>query len=142
MSLGDCVGAESPRPIRLRLSRAKGFDLQAASRAANGLLAVKVARPGRFGNPFTMNGCRDAGFVGDDRTIAARCAEAFRVWIDTPHWRTNWDGDESEHARSSMLAGMPALRGKNLACFCALAAPCHADVLLELANRPICEATP
>lgn len=26
------------------------------------------------------------------------------------------------------------LRGKNLACWCALDAPCHADVLLELAN--------
>jgi len=27
------------------------------------------------------------------------------------------------------------LRGKNLACWCALDQPCHADVLLELANR-------
>lgn len=26
------------------------------------------------------------------------------------------------------------LRGKSLACFCALDQPCHADVLLELAN--------
>lgn len=26
------------------------------------------------------------------------------------------------------------LRGKNLACWCALGAPCHADVLLEIAN--------
>lgn len=26
------------------------------------------------------------------------------------------------------------LRGKNLACWCALNQPCHADVLLELAN--------
>lgn len=26
------------------------------------------------------------------------------------------------------------LRGKNLACWCALEQPCHADVLLELAN--------
>jgi hypothetical protein len=26
------------------------------------------------------------------------------------------------------------LKGKNLACWCALEAPCHADVLLELAN--------
>lgn len=33
------------------------------------------------------------------------------------------------------------LRGKNLACWCRLDDPCHADVLLELANRPIrCEA--
>jgi len=26
------------------------------------------------------------------------------------------------------------LRGKNLACWCALDQPCHADVLLEMAN--------
>jgi hypothetical protein len=28
------------------------------------------------------------------------------------------------------------IRGKNLACWCALDQPCHADVLLELANAP------
>lgn len=34
------------------------------------------------------------------------------------------------------------LRGKNLACWCKPGEPCHADVLLEIANRPIkCEAT-
>jgi hypothetical protein len=27
------------------------------------------------------------------------------------------------------------LRGKNLACWCPLDQPCHADVLLELANK-------
>jgi len=29
------------------------------------------------------------------------------------------------------------LRGKNLACWCPLDSPCHADVLLELANREV-----
>lgn len=33
------------------------------------------------------------------------------------------------------------LRGKNLACWCAIGAACHADVLLEIANTPLrCEA--
>ena len=27
------------------------------------------------------------------------------------------------------------LRGKNLACWCSLSEPCHADVLLEIVNR-------
>lgn len=27
------------------------------------------------------------------------------------------------------------LRGKNLACWCPLDRPCHADILLELANQ-------
>lgn len=32
------------RPVRLRLSRAKGFDLQSLSQATNGLPAVNAAR--------------------------------------------------------------------------------------------------
>jgi hypothetical protein len=31
------------------------------------------------------------------------------------------------------------LRGKNLACWCPPDEPCHADVLLELANAPIAD---
>lgn len=42
----------SRRPVRLQLSRAKGFNLQAQSRGLNGLPARSVARPGPFGNPF------------------------------------------------------------------------------------------
>ncbi len=96
---------------------------------------VSVARPGKWGNPFKVSECREAGFRGSDAEIAARCVEAFRVWIDTPYWRTNWQGEESEKARAAILASLPELRGKDLACWCALDAPCHADVLLELANR-------
>src|SRR3546814_12591131 len=32
-------------------------------------------------------------------------------------------------------AVLPQLRGRRLACWCALDQPCHADVLIELANR-------
>lgn len=42
------------RPVRLQLSRKKGFRLQEASRALNGLEAVNVARPSRWGNPFKV----------------------------------------------------------------------------------------
>ena len=37
--------------------------------------------------------------------------------------------------RAELLRRLPELRGKDLACFCALDKPCHADVLLELANK-------
>lgn len=127
-------------PARLRLSRAKGFSLQERSRAINGLSAVNVSRPTMWGNPFTTRGARDAGYRGSDDEIAARVVSAFRVWIDSPHWRENWDGAESETARQAILSHLRAIRGKNLACWCAPDAPCHADVLLEIANRPICEA--
>lgn len=29
------------------------------------------------------------------------------------------------------------LKGKNLACWCPLDQPCHADILLEIANAPV-----
>jgi len=37
--------------------------------------------------------------------------------------------------RSALLHRLPELRGKDLACWCRPGEPCHADVLLELANR-------
>lgn len=112
--------------------------------------AVIVARPTRWGNPFTMKDCREAGYSGTDAAIALRCVEAFRVWLG-PHWRNNWTGPESEAARNSILSHIDDLRGRDLACWCKLCvrhqdglplgetcadcAPCHADVLLKLANR-------
>lgn len=43
----------------------------------------------------------------------------------------------SPHRRADILAALPRLRGKDLACTCPLGWPgCHADVLLELANAP------
>jgi hypothetical protein len=41
-------------PTRIRLSRAKGFNLQTHSRCVNGLDAVNVAKPSIFGNPFVV----------------------------------------------------------------------------------------
>lgn len=112
-------------PERIRLSRAKGWRMPPN--------AVKVDRSTGFGNPFTPDGCREAGYRGTDAEISARCVEAFRVWLG-PHWRDNWDGPESEVARARLLARIPELRGKNLACWCKPGEPCHADVLLDLAN--------
>ena len=43
------------KPVRLQLSRAAGFNLQAFSHETNGLPAVNVARPGFWGNPFVVN---------------------------------------------------------------------------------------
>ena len=133
------------KPCRVQLRRAKGWRMPENT--------VSVARPGKFGNPFTLAECRDAGFIGTDEQLLRRCVEAFRVWIDTPYWRNNWDGLESERARSAILEALPGLRGKNLGCWCRLCekhqdgkplgedcpdcAPCHSDPLGEVANRPI-----
>jgi len=110
---------------RIQLSRRCGWRMPANT--------VSAARPGKLGNPFTAAGAREAGYGGTDREIAQRCVEAFRVWLG-PHWRNNWDGEESEARRRAVLDALPGLRGKNIACWCAPDNPCHADVLIELAN--------
>jgi hypothetical protein len=130
--------------VRLQLSRVKGFDLQAHSLATNGLPAVNVARPGRFGNPFSVQQAAD---IHDCRSESAHhyAVGWFEEWITTPltaeaHQPMHeWDGYQKQHAR--ITAGLAELRGKNLACFCKPGLACHADVLLRLAN-PVCEALP
>lgn len=42
-----------------------------------------------------------------------------------------------DRLREHLLANLSELRGKNLACWCRLDQPCHADVLLEKANTDI-----
>ena len=92
-----------PEPVRLRLSRAKGFNLQALSQATNGLPAVNVARPSKWGNPF------DHSNSGEVHPAMRFACEVMPLRDATP------------------------LRGYNLACWCALTAQCHADILLDAA---------
>lgn len=66
---------------------------------------VYVGRPSRFGNPAIA--------TSDKERIHA--VAWFRAHI-LPH------------------LDVSALRGKNLACWCRLDQPCHADVLLEAAS--------
>jgi hypothetical protein len=115
------------RPVRLQLSRRKGFDLQAWSRKINGLDAVNCARPGRFGNPFVV-GQPVFALSGAPVLDAAEAVEMFRSELMLSL-------ANNDYALDNLLT----LRGKNLACWCALGAPCHADVLLEFANKPVCE---
>ena len=102
-------------PERVPLKRTKGFRLQEVSKALNGQPAVKVARPGMWGNHAAI---RDGTPTGE------AAVASFRRWVEN---EASW----AWKARAGI-----DLRGKNLACFCAIGSPCHADVLLELANAP------
>lgn len=110
-------------PQRIQLSRKKGFRLQAASMALNGLPAVRVDRATRWGNPYRIGDTvhRGPSFSGRDERVrdAEHAVQLFRQWLFT-------------QGRSADL--IPLLRGKNTACWCEVGAPCHADVLLEIAN--------
>jgi hypothetical protein len=114
-------------PERVTLSRAKGWRMPPNT--------VVVARgQGRvFGNPFKVAKLREVGFKGPDAGLKAVCAEAFKQWLNGSD--RDWMGAESEARRAAILSRLPELRGKNLACWCKPGEPCHADVLLEIANR-------
>jgi hypothetical protein len=57
-------------------------------------------------------------------------------WGNPYDWRL-LGRDEAIRLYREWLIGkdLTELRGKNLACYCKLDQPCHADVLLELANK-------
>lgn len=79
---------------------------------------VSVCRPGFFGNPFkvkSMSGTIDG--VPLSCPDVATAIDRFRVY-----------------AEQYLAAHVAKLRGRNLACFCPLDQPCHADILLEMAN--------
>ena len=73
--------------------------------------AVYVGRPSKWGNPFPLH-------QESDRLTVI---EQFKRWITDP-------------ANGALLRQVrEELRGKDLLCWCA-PEPCHADVLLEIAN--------
>jgi hypothetical protein len=114
------------KPVRIQLSRQRGFRLQEVSMALNGLPAVKVTR-GRtlgWGNP-----CKVGMFAGYD---AADAVADYRKWMGRCSTVRSFDHSFGKPPAHNAIRVM--LRGKNLACFCALDQPCHADVLLEIAN--------
>lgn len=114
-------------PDRIQLSRAKGWRLPPNT--------VVVARPSIWGNPWRIEEFYRPGL----NTLTDAQAEAVR------RFRAALVGFESNgswcppipHPGSrigKIIARLPELRGKNLACWCKPGTPCHADVLLELAN--------
>lgn len=101
----------SNRPVRVQRKRTKGWKMPENT--------CCVTRPGKFGNPFET-------------------AAEFREWMalltDGKSPLAPWD--EQAKRMKQIVRDIGELRGKNLACFCPLDADCHADVLLEYANRP------
>lgn len=111
-----------PAPRRIQLSRAKGWRMPPGT--------VKVDRTTRWGNPFT------AGAQGN----AAQCVYWYGLLLGGYMLLGNGKDccDRQEAAMAALRAEQPhypSLRGKNLACWCHMGQPCHADLLLELVNR-------
>lgn len=133
-------------PRRIQMHRRKGGWRK------DHLDAVIVARPSKWGNPFALDGPLDlfawlslAGERGD-RTMREwrrdACAEAFRLMMTAERRAIPTDEvtdlDRAMALRPDAYPTHDEIRaelcGRDLACWCPLDAPCHADVLMEIAN--------
>lgn len=105
------------KPRRVKLERRKGWRMPENT--------VKVDRATKWGNPFR---------VGASSTASAEWAVAAfkRCESSTDDYMLGFDREDC----------VRELRGKNLACWCPLDAPCHADVLLEWANASLRASAP
>lgn len=116
------------KPVRIQLSRKKGFRLHDHSHAVNGLAVVNVARPGYWGNPFTVRGAIESGYAKDKIAGAQICVSVYKGWLSgAPEYALPVNPPRVADIKAQ-------LAGKNLACWCAIGAPCHADILLKIAN--------
>lgn len=130
-------------PERIQLRRTKGW------RKPEG--AIVVARPSRWGNPWRVTKCN-----------RIECGPEVTRWCvflgnEAHHWHHQSRADAHRRAvglfrayllhmhgtltPSAWQLDMGELAGRDLACWCPLEdaqgrrVPCHADVLLELANE-------
>ena len=102
-------------PQRVRLSRERGWRMPPGTK--------KVDRTTWFGNPFRV----------DEHGTRAECVALFEALITG---QRPPDNAFQAHRAVFIRTNTGVLRGHSLACWCPLDQPCHADVLLKLANVP------
>lgn len=94
-------------PSRIQRKRERGWRMPEN--------AVYVGRPTIWGNPYKVGGMYHVACAYD-------AVVAYRVYLEGL-------------IRAQNPGFIERLRGKDLACWCPLDQPCHADVLLEIANK-------
>ena len=105
-------------PKRIQRQRTKGWRMPEG--------AVYVGRPTQWGNPYRLGAkLITIGHVRMERPEGADAEDI--VWAFSHALR--WD-----LLPGPFLSQVAGLRGRDLACWCPLDQPCHADVLLEVAN--------
>lgn len=125
------MSAETP-PRRIQLRRTPGWRKPVG--------AVVVARPSRWGNPFRIerDEC-DAPAGGLCWTVTDGRIERVHIGTETEARETAVEfyelhtGPMGDHELDPAEV-RAALAGRDLCCWCPLDQPCHADVLLAIAN--------
>ena len=121
-------------PHRIQLSRAKGWRMPAN--------ASKVDRTTRWGNPFVVPGSYPAQSLPAEliNSLELKVHDSRNgpfVAVETPAQAVGlfgwWIMADAQQAHRDLVRAN--LKGRNLACWCKLGFPCHADLLLEIANR-------
>ena len=110
-------------PQRIQRRRTKGWRMPVG--------AVYVGRPTKWGNPwaiadFPARGVPSEGYIS--------MPERHRLVVDYFVRTLRLPGDEGINYPPTEEI-QAELYGKDLVCWCPLDQPCHADVLLEVANR-------
>ena len=104
---------------RIQLRRLKGWRMPDNT--------VKVDRTTKWGNPF---------IIGKHGT-RKECVDQYALLVTShPHFSGKVPIDRQRATLDYVQQNLHLLRGHNLACWCPLNEPCHADVLLQLANAP------
>lgn len=139
-------------PIRIQRKRTKGFRLQEQS--PDGAPVVSVARPGKWSNPFKSVGDQIFIHAGYRRIIldpwvfvcGGNVSDAARLFELTCEGATNTIlreygvihhvmYDIHYHMERLRLLPFHELKGKHIACFCAVGEPCHGDYILKRSNQ-------
>jgi len=118
-------------PTRIQRKRTKGWRMPPDT--------IYVGRPTIWGNPIAVTSSCSA------KEAKRTYRRLLKTYSQAQIMRAMKYADTGDAAplhgigmivwRHTLLKRLPELRGKNLACWCPLDQPCHADVLLELANR-------
>lgn len=137
-------------PARIQLSRARGWRIPPGT--------IIVSRPSIWSNPWQpgdpgmfhwpndhQRGSSCSMFMANEVTVR-EAVMFFARWLETgehplPHGLTR-EGISAcrislVRRRVEIRGRLNALRGRDLACWCELGGPCHADALLTVANRPL-----
>jgi hypothetical protein len=136
------------KPVRIQLRRTRGWRMPADAKS--------VARPHKWGNPYRviLDQMRPNGDIGEDNMPVMMGPWLCKLpgdriegwWFPTKAEAQQKAVDLYRNAITTSSAPgwailrdavLDDLRWKNLACWCGADEPCHADVLIELANRRI-----